>query len=277
MKRKVGFNGMMPIVGWELKSRRAAIFWWALSAAIIVVVILLVYPPLKHQAGQFNKVINQLPNGIRQLKAGEAGKINVANPVDFLNANLYYITLPILLIILTITRGAALLGRDEHDRTLELLLARPISRGRILLGKALAGLLETAFVAAVPTLAAVVFTKVVGMDIATGRLIATGLYTWLFCLSFGAIAFALTAAGRLTKSASTGIAILLSFGSYLVASLAGLNQTLANVAKFLPYHYFAPQNTLRGQPVHGLDIYLVGIFIITSILAVAGFAKRDIE
>lgn len=268
---------MNPIIKWELKERKTPIFWWTLSAVAIVVVILLVYPPLKHQADQFNKVINQLPNGIRQLKAGGAGKVNVADPVDFLNSQLYYITLPILFIILTITRGSALIGREEQDRTLELLLARPLSRGRLLLGKALAGILETAFVAAVSTLAVIVFAKAVGMDIAAARLILTGLYTWLFCLSFGAIAFAFTAAGRFTKRASTGIAVLISFGSYLAASLGGLNQTLADASKFLPYHYFEPEKVLHGQHVTGLNIYLIGIFVATIIIAYTGFRARDIE
>lgn len=268
---------MTPIIKWELKERKTSIFWWTLSAVIIVIVILLIYPPLKHQADQFNKVINQLPDGIRQLKAGGTGKVNVADPVDFLNSQLYYITLPILFIILTITRGSSLIGRDEQDHTLELLLSRPISRGKLLAGKAFAGILETFLVAAASTLAVILFTKVVGMDIAAGRLVAAGLYTWLFCLSFGAIAFALTAAGRLGKRASTGIAVLVSFGSYLVASLGGLNQTLADIAKFLPYHYFEPEKVLRGQHTPGLNVYLIGIFIVTIIVAYTGFKSRDIE
>lgn len=268
---------MLPIIKWELKNRKTAIFWWCLSAVAIAALILLIYPPLKHQAEQFNKVINQLPDGIRQLKAGAAGKVDVANPVDFLNSQLYYITLPILFIILTIGRGASLIGRDEQDHTLELLLSRPVSRGRVLAGKALAGLVETFIVAGVSTLAVLLLAKPVGLDISTGALLVTGIYTWLFCLSFGAIAFALTAAGRLTKRASTGIAVLVSFGSYLLASLSGLNDTIASIAKFLPYHYFVPENTLRGQPVHGLDIYLLGIFAITAVIAYTGFKTRDIE
>ena len=268
---------MLPIIRWELKSRKTAIFWWTFSAVAIAAVILLIYPPLKHQADQFNKVINQLPDGIRQLKAGGSGKVNVADPVDFLNSQLYYITLPILFIILTITRGAALLGRDEKDHTLELLLARPVSRGRLLLGKAWAGVLETLFIAAVSTLATLVLAKAVGMEIASARVIAAGLYTWLFCLSFGAIAFALTAAGRLTKSASTAVAVLLSFGSYLLVSLSGLNQTIADVAKFLPYHFFAPEKILRGEHVSSLNIYLIAVFIATIIIAYTGFRHRDIE
>src|SRR4051812_45327837 len=134
---------MKPVIKWELRNRRSSIFWWTLSAVAVVTLILLIYPPLKHQADQFNKVINQLPDGLRQLKAGGTGHVDVASPVDFLNSQLYYITLPILLIILTITRGSALIGRDEQDHTIELLLSRPVSRGRLLAGKAMAGVLET--------------------------------------------------------------------------------------------------------------------------------------
>ena len=268
---------MRHVIKWELSQRKTAILWWTIGAVAIAALILLIYPPLKHQADQFNKVINQLPNGLRQLKAGGTGHVDVANPVDFLNSQLYYVTLPILLIILTITRGSSLIGRDERDHTLELLLARPVSRSKLLAAKAFAGTLETFFVTAVTTLAIVVLAKVVGLNIGFWRLVVAGLYTWLFCLSFGAIAFALNAFGHLTKRATTAIAVILSFGGYIVTSLGGLNHTLANVAKFTPYHYFDIEKVLRAQHVHGLDIYLIGIFILCTLLAYNGFKNRDIE
>ena len=268
---------MKPIIRWELKQRKTAILWWTVSAIAICALILLIYPPLRDQAQQFNKVINQLPQGLRQLKAGATGKVDVANPIDFLNSQLYYITLPILLIILTVTRGSSLLGRDEQDRTLELLLARPISRGKLLAAKAWSGIMETFVVSAVSTVAVIVLAKAINLDVATPKLLVVGLYTWLFCLSFGAIAFALTAAGRFTKRSSTGIAVLASFGGYLITSLGGLNHTVGSFAKFTPYHYFAPEKIMRGQGITGLNVYLIGILVACAIMAYTGFRSRDID
>ncbi|HSX36901.1 MAG TPA: ABC transporter permease subunit [Patescibacteria group bacterium] len=267
---------MKTIILWELRQRRTSILWWTLSAVVLVAVLLLVYPSIRDQATQLNKVLNQLPAGLRQLKTGGT-QVDVASPVGYLNSQLYYATLPILLIILAVGRGSNLIGRDEQDHTLELLLARPISRGKVLLAKALSGMLETLIVISVVTLAIMVLAKPVKLDIASMRLVVTSLYTWLFCLSFGAIAFALTAAGRLTKRSSTGIAVFVAFGGYILASLSGLTHYLVNPAKLAPYHYFAPDKILQGQHATGLNIYLVGVFVLTIFVSYTGFRSRDIE
>jgi ABC-2 type transport system permease protein len=267
---------MLPIIKWELSERKTAILWWSVSAIILVTVLMLVYPSIRDQAEQLNKVLNQLPAGLRQLKTGGT-QVDVASPVGYLNSQLYYATLPIILIILAVQRGSGLIGRDERDHTLELLLARPVKRSTLLVGKAISGLLELFIVITLTTLAVIGLAKLVKMDISTFRIVITSLYTYAFCASFGAIAYALTAAGRFTKRASTAIAILLSFGGYILTSLQGLTHYMQAPAKFAPYHYFSPDKTLQGQGVKGLNIYLIGIFIVTVVLAYTGFRNRDVE
>src|SRR4051812_24068703 len=122
---------MIPVIKWELHQRKMSILWWTVGIVVLIAVLMLVYPSIRDQADQLNKVLNQLPAGLRDLKTGSSS-VDVASPVGYLNSQLYYVTLPLLLIILAITRGSALLGKDEQDHTLELLLSRPISRGKLL-------------------------------------------------------------------------------------------------------------------------------------------------
>src|SRR6185437_14759297 len=136
---------MIPILKWELRRRRTALIWWMLCTAGLVLILMAIYPSIQHQAAQFNRAINQLPEGIRQLKNGNS-TLDVSSPIGYLNAQVFYITLPLLYIILAVTRGSALLGRDEQDHTLELMLARPVSRATVLLGKGLSLLSEVLIV-----------------------------------------------------------------------------------------------------------------------------------
>jgi len=267
---------MKTMVLWELRQRKMAIFWWTVVSLVLVAVILGIYPSLHHNAQVLEKTLNQLPNGIRQLKNGNSS-LDVGSPVGFLNSQLFYITLPLLYIILTVTRGSALVGREEQSHTLELLLARPISRGQLLAGKAASLVLELGIITTITTLAILGLGHLVDIDIAVSRLIITSVYTALFCLSFGALSFALVAFGRLTKRSSTAIAVTIAFGGYLLASLSGLSHWLVNPAKLAPYHYFLPVNTLQGYAVHGLDSYLIGIFALTALAAYFGFRHRDID
>ncbi len=267
---------MITTLLWEIKQRRAAIMWWTIGSVVISVGILALYPAIRDQANQFNDLFNKLPAGLRQLKTGGAAHINVADPVAFLNSQLFYITLPILWIILAINRAGSLMRRDEEDNTIELLLARPISRGHLLVAKAADLLVEFLIIGGVTLLAITLLAPVFGLHIATSRLAIATAYTILFSLSFGYISFALQAASNLTRRVAGVLAVLGSFGGYLIASLSALTNWLEVPAKFAPYHYFAPDKVMLGMGVRGLNLYLAGSFIVMSAVAYLGFRRRDI-
>ena len=267
---------MITIILWELRRRRGAIVWWSLGSAVLSAVILALYPSIRDQAHQLNQVINQLPEGLRGLKTGGAQTVDVADPVAFLNSQLFYATLPILWIILAITRGGSILGREEQNHTLELLLARPLRRSLLLAGKALSFVLEFCIVAVVTLVAILIFAPVFALHVGWWHLAVTTAYTALFALSFGLIAFALEAASRLTKRAATAAAVGIGFGGYLLASLSGLTDWLKGPSKLAPYHYFEPTLLLRGQAATGLNVYLIGVIVVCTIIAYLGFRRRDI-
>ncbi len=267
---------MITVWLWELRQRKMTIFWWTFGSVLLSFFILLLYPPIRDQANQFNQLINQLPPGLRELKSGGASSINVADPVSFLNSQLFYITLPILWIILAITRGGSILGREEQSRTLELLLARPISRSRLLQAKIASLFTEFIIVGGVTLLAIAILAPFFDLHVGTWHLALATAYTALFSLSFGLIAFALQAASSLTRRVATTIAVFISFGGYLITSMGSLTTWLDTPAKFAPYHYFSPDKIMLGLPVHGLDIYLVGTLVICAVISHIGFRRRDI-
>ncbi len=267
---------MKDVIAWELKRRRKIMFWWSLGTIIMTTMIVALYPSIRDQAAQMNQVINELPKGLREMKAGTAGTVNVGDPLQFLNSQLFYATLPIMWIILAITRGSSVLGREEQDKTLEILLSQPISRTRLLFAKAISLMIELLVVGAVCCVILIVLGPVFDLDIGASRIMGASLLTALFSLSFGYIAFALQAASSLTRRGATTIAVILSFGGYILVSLSGLTDWLDTPVKFFPYHYFAPLDTLEGHFPTGIVIYLVATFLIGTLLAIIGFRRRDI-
>ncbi|MDB5175977.1 MAG: putative transporter, permease component [Candidatus Saccharibacteria bacterium] len=267
---------MKPLIAWELRQRKMYLLWWTLGTVLIVALLLGIYPSIRSQAASFNQVINQLPTSLRDLKTG-GGATDVTSPIGYLNAQLYYITLPLLQIVMSVGLGSSLLARDEHSRTLELLLSRPISRGKLLLAKAVSGILLVAGVTVVSLLATIALASAVDIHIPIGNIINASLYAALFSLSFGAIAFAFAAMGGRWQRASMAVAVCISFGGYLLASLSGLSHYIQTPAKFLPYHYYTPTSILHGQGVGGLDVYLVIVFAAAAVVSWLGFRSRDIE
>ena len=268
---------MKDVLLWELRRRRTIIIWWIIGSVAMTALIIALFPSIRDQAAEMNKVINQLPPELRGLKTGGSGIINVGDPIEFLNSQLYYATLPLIWIILAITRGTSALGREESSRTLEVLLAQPISRTRLLMGKLLSFVIEFALVGLATLLATIALAPIANMHVSTGRLAAATIYTVLFCLSFGLIAFSMQAGSSLTRRMATATAVVIGFGGYLLASLSSLTDWLRWPVKFLPYHYFTPLDPLTGKTPRGLIVYLACIFIITISFAIVGFRRRDIE
>lgn len=268
---------MKDVLLWELKRRRTTILWWAVGSIVLVAVILMVFPSIRDQAAQLDQVINKLPESVRGLKAGGNASVSLDDPVSFLNSQVFYATLPILWIILAITRGAGVLGREEQNHTLELLLARPISRSRLLVAKALSLVAEFAVVAGATLLTIIALAPIFELHVSTAKLALATLYTAAFSLSFGYIAFVLQAASRFSKRAAVTFAVLFSFGGYVLASLSAMASWLEWPVKFMPYHYFRPLDAFEGHWPRGALLYMAIVFVVGSVLAVIGFRRRDIE
>jgi ABC-2 type transport system permease protein len=266
---------MIATIFWELRQRRLYTIGWGIAVSSIVLLLLVIYPSIHHQASQLNDVLNKLPASIRDLKTG-GSTVDITTPAGYLNSQLYYATLPLFYIIMAIGLGSSLLARDEQSHTLELLLARPLSRGNILLAKALSGVIIIGIVSLIATLLTVGLAPLFDITVSIGDLLLVNLWCTLFSLSFGAVAFALTAASNATRRSSIAAATALSFGGYLLASLGGLTSYLKTPAKFLPYHFYNPTQILEGHVSMGLQLYVLGLLLGCIVISSIGFRRRDV-
>lgn len=263
---------MIPMIAWELRRRRTSIIWWSVGLAATVALMFSTYGSLQSQVTQIKSAFGGSLNGLNSF----FGTTDMFSATGYLDAKLYYVTLPVIVIILAITLANGLIGREENNRTLELLLARPISRTKLMLAKALAGGLIVAIVGLVTAAVTVVSAQAAHVHIPTHNLLLATVGSMLFSAAFGAIDFMLLAASLATRRVATVIAIVFSLGSYLITSLEGSVHWLTTPAKLLPYHYFQPDQLLNGHLSTGFVWYTMGMYIVSLVIAIWGFARRDI-
>lgn len=263
---------MKAVIAWELKRRRMLIVWWTLGIASLIAVTVMAYKAIGHDAKQLDAVFNSISSSA----GGFFGGSDFFSPVGYMSSQIYYILLPILVIVLSTTLAAGLMNRDENDGTVEYTLARAISRRRLLCAKAIVGLVVIAAVCLLTYGVTAVTVGIANIKINQMDLLITHLLSFAFSASFGAVAFALMAVSQLTRKMATSIAIVLAFGGYVVSSLAGLVHWLETPAKFMPYHYYDTVSLLGGHIERGLVVYLVGVFIVAGTIATIGYARRDI-
>lgn len=263
---------MMDVTRWELVRRKMFTLWWSIGIAGLVALTVLSYLAIKDQANQLNQAFGDLSSSAGSFVGGS----DLFSPVGYLSSQIYYVTLPILLIIMILTLVSSLMSKDESDLTVELTLARPISRSKVMSSKAIAGLIIITIVAVVSYVTTVFCVSVAGIDISQSNLLLTHLLTFAFSASFGAVSFALIAVSRVTRKIAGVVAIMLSFGGYILASLAGFVDVLKPIAKVFPYHYFDTESLLGGKIDKGLIIYLVGCFVLAGLVSWFGYSRRDI-
>lgn len=263
---------MVPIVKWTLWQRRWSIFWWSLGVVGLVVLTLAFYQAVKTQADQLEKSFSSLSGNTLALFGGT----DFFSPVGYLNSQLIYLMLPLLLIILAIGLGGSLVGREEHDLTIESLLARPVSRGRLLAGKAVAGILVVVTVTVIGSLATVLMVKAVGLAVPLGNVAAACFACLMLVLTFGSVAFLLAATGR-GRSAALGVSAIYALVGYIIGSLAGTVHWLNKPSLVFPYHYYRSADILRGTFTWSSIIFYVTLTISCGLLAWLSFRRRDIS
>jgi ABC-2 type transport system permease protein len=266
-------NKVLAVVKKELRERRFYLLWWSLGIAALVAMTVLAYGSVRDKADQLNKAFGDLSSSI----SGFVGTSDMFSPVGYLNSQLFFITLPILFIILSVTLASGLINREESRHTLELLLSRPIGRAHLLMAKALAATVIVGILGAVTGLVIIACSTAVHIDISVAHLALTTFWMTLFSGAFGALAFMLYAASLATRRLAAVVAILLSFGGYILSSLGGMVHGLSGVAKVLPYHYYDPGAMLAGKVSAGFIIYVLALYAISILVAFVGFRRRDIE
>ncbi|HET9721820.1 MAG TPA: ABC transporter permease subunit [Candidatus Saccharimonadales bacterium] len=258
---------------WTIWQRRWTIFWWCLGILLLIFITLVFYPTIHRQSAQLDKSLSQIPQTAKQLFTDTN---QIFSPLGYLSSQLFYLMLPLLLGILAIGQGVSLVGKEEHDNTIEMLLARPVSRSRLLLGKALAGLVIVVVVTLVSAVFTAVMCKFVNLSVPAGDILAAGGTVGLMSLTFGAFAFMLTALGRAGRTAAIGLSALVALGGYILVSLAPTVSWLRWPAKIFPFNYYHSAQLLSGDYRWSNLIYYLVVIAACLVVAVITFRRRDL-
>ncbi|HVX58137.1 MAG TPA: ABC transporter permease subunit [Candidatus Saccharimonadales bacterium] len=259
----------------EIKRRKWSTIWWSVGIALFIALVFAIYPSFRSSSAQLDKSLQNIPESARNLFTDTN---DFLSPVGYLSSQCYYLMLPLLFGFLAIALGSSLLAREEQDGTLELLLARPVSRSRIILAKAAAGTAILIAVGLVIAALGAILCQVIGFPgVKTIGVFYTTIMCLDFALLFGALALVMTALGRVGRGGAIGLSTLLALAGYLFSSLDKTVSWLVWPARLLPFHYYHPADILRSGSFPYWDA--AGMFIASLILlalALLAFRRRDI-
>jgi ABC-2 type transport system permease protein len=257
-----------------LADTRRALVWWSLGLTGMAALMIAVYPTVRDNP-DLNKMVRDYPEALKAFIAF-GGELDYVSGAGYLGSELFSFMVPLLLLVAAIGAGARAIAGEQEQGTLDLLLANPISRRRLVLEKLAALAAEVGLLALVLWLSLLIGVEAVSMDVSATHLAAATTSAALLALGFGAIALLVGAAtGR--RAVAIGVAAASAVAAYLVNSLAALVDVLVPVKQASPFYHYVASDPLR----HGLALdhvaFLVVLASVAAALAALAFDRRDLS
>ena len=256
-----------------LRDLRRSLAWWGLGLAGFVALLVAVYPAIRGNPS-LTKLVADYPEAIKSFVAF-GGQVDYTTGPGYLGSEVFAIWAPLLLSVAAIGAGARATAGEEERGTLDLLLANPLSRRRLVLEKLAALVAEVAVLGVVLWCALAIGDAAASMDVSAGRLAGAVAGAVLLAAGFGAIALAAGAAsGR--RGPAIGVAAAVAVAAYLLNSLAPIVHALRPVRTASPFYHYAVSDPLR----HGLEpahvAILAAIVVAAAAAALVFFDRREL-
>ena len=256
-----------------VRDQRRALTWWSIGLFGTVLMYGAVYPSIRENAQALNEYMDSFPEVFREAFLGESG--DFTSPAGYLNTELFGFFGPLLLLLYAIGAGARAIAGEEERRTLDILLATPVSRSRAVVEKASAMVFGVVLLCAVLWGSVAVLGPPFELTPNLVNLAAATVSLGLLALAFGSIALAIgCSTGR--RSLAIGLSAGIAAATYLFDILAPSLDAIAWLQKISPFYYYGEAVPM----VNGLDPFhasvLVAIAAVAFAYALFSFKRRDV-
>ncbi|XJZ27227.1 ABC transporter permease subunit [Bacillota bacterium Lsc_1132] len=202
--------------------------------------------------------------------------------LDLTTAIGYFGVLVLYLLLMTaihaLTLGANLVAKEERDRTAEFLLAKPISRRKMISAKLMAGLFQILIlylVALVSSIQVIAYYNKSGAETRNIVLLLLGML--LVQLLFLCLGAGIAAVSKRPKSAA-GVGTVILLSTFLLSIVIDLNGKLSSLKFLTPFKHYEAKTILQNG---GLDplyvILLLGLIAGFVSVTYLFFTKRDMK
>lgn len=255
-----------------LRDRRRSLLFWGLGLVVLAAFLVAFYPVIRDMTF-IGEYLESFPEEFMALFAGEV--IDYTSPEGFLNAEMFFLIYPLLLVVYAIGFGSDAIAGEEERGTLDLLLSNPLNRWHLVLEKFTAMVVCTLLLTVVFWATLAIGNAAIDMGLNLIRLAAVCFSGFLLAIAFGTVALAVGCA-RGKRGLSMGVGGALGVYAYMLNALAPLIDWLEPFQLASPFYYYIDANPL----LNGLNLVHVAVLIGMTVLflgiAIVTFERRDL-
>jgi ABC-2 type transport system permease protein len=219
--------------------------------------------------------IRELVQSYSMFITGLGGDMdNFASAESYLSMR-YFSMLPLILGVFAVMAGTGLLASDEENGTLDLILAHPVSRTSLFLGRWLAYMLALVLILLITWMGLASAARQYVFPVEAFTLVRPFLALLAVVLYFGNLALLLSMVLP-SRRLATSTAVLFLVGSFFLTMLARIDPGLKPFAFLSPLEFYQ-----SGEAIRGLNLRwfagLMGGALLWAGLAWWCFERRDIR
>ena len=252
---------------------RGQILGWGIALGLLCLYLAQFYDTIASQKEAYLEMVESFPKELMAFfSTNEAAEM--FTPSGFLNIE-FFSYMPIIIGIFAILAGSGMLAGDEESGTMDLILAHPVSRTALFVGRSLAFLIATIGILVINWVGFLIGLPGSGLDLNAFELGSPFISLFAQLMRYGTMALVLSMLlpSRRMAAMTSGILMIASF---FITALARLDKSLETLAKISPMNYYQ-----GGQAIDGLKwgwaIGLLGISALFVLIAWWRFERRDIR
>jgi len=165
---------------------------------------------------------------------------------------------------------------EEDKGQLRTLIALPISRRKIVFAKWIAIVIICLVASLAPVLGVELGVMNIQKSIDQVVLVRLGLFTWLLVTALATVIFSVgMSTGK--RSLTTGIAIIVTIGSFLLTTFSQAVDWLKDYEWLSFFHYFPAVDIANGIIEWGNTLFYAVFILVALLVALVVFARRDVK
>lgn len=262
---------LFPLIRRVIHERWKGLAGWFGGVIALITIQVSVYPTIRDSRQGWSELTEQFPEAFRKMFRME----DYTSPSGYLSTELFSFMIPLIFIGLATTWSARAGSEEEEHGTADILLTLPISRTSILVTRMATTLLVVSLLASTTTLALVVGTNIVNMDVGVLNILQAAISCGLLATVFGGLSVAV-ASWTGHRGVGMGVGLGLAIASFVLYSLAPLVSAFEHLLPINPFEWTIGKTPL----VHGLQpwwtVVAIAVSGIFAAIALVAYNRHDI-
>lgn len=264
----------MNILRRELRSNLKGLVIWIIAMALLNFLLIAIYPTMAADRGALDEMMSMYPEAMIKMFGME--KLLITDPLGFYGVEAYFMVVLFGGIYAAIL-GSGILAKEEDEKTIEFLLAKPVSRSQVIVEKMLTWVTYLAVFNLAIGLVSWLAFQVFDMGEYSGTtlfwMLAAPLFIHLF---FAGLGF-LTALFFTRRKSALSISIGMVLGLYFVNTIALLSDKFSFLSWITPFRYMDAGDIFTEGSINLW--YALGLLAVTALAVFTTwklYQRRDI-